>query len=153
KDYSVRAHPFGERAASGRNELKLLTDAFNSMLQEIGEREGRLTQQNVELERARDAAEAASRAKSQFLANVSHELRTPLNAIIGFSSILMNQLFGPVGDGKYLEYARDINESGTHLLDVINDILDLSKAEAGSLELNFEEVQVSRAITKCITLL
>ncbi len=155
KDYSIRASPFGDtlQPPGSRNELVVLTDAFNGMLQEIGERDTQLKRQNVELERARDIAESANRAKSQFLANISHELRTPLNAIIGFSSILMNQLFGSLGDQKYLEYARDINESGSHLLDIINDILDLSKAEAGKLTLNFEEVYVQKAINKCVTLM
>lgn len=153
KDYSIRAQPFGNKPAGDKNEIKMLTDSFNGMLQEISERDRLLLKQNVELERARDAAEAANRAKSQFLANISHELRTPLNAIIGFSSILMNQLFGALGDSKYLEYSKDINESGTHLLDIINDILDLAKAEAGKLELNYEEVNVPKAIAKCITIL
>ncbi len=153
KDYSVRVKLFDGQQTSDNNEFKLLTDAFNTMLYEIGEREARLKQQNVDLQEARDAAEAASRAKSQFLANVSHELRTPLNAVIGFSSILINQLFGPIGDVKYLEYSRDINEAGAHLLDIINDILDLSRAEAGNLDLHYEEVQVSKAVSKCIALL
>lgn len=153
KDYSMRANPFGERGGELNNEITLLTDSFNGMLQEIGEREARLRQQNIELKRARDEAEAANRSKSQFLANISHELRTPLNAIIGFSSILMNQLFGPLGDPKYLEYSRDINESGTHLLDIINDILDLAKAEAGRLEMNYEEMHVGKALAKCLTII
>jgi PAS domain S-box-containing protein len=81
-------------------------------------------------------AEAASRAKSEFLANMSHELRTPLNAILGFSEILTQGLFGPLGDPRYHDYAEDIHRSGTHLLTVISGILDLSKAEAGHLELH-----------------
>lgn len=153
KDYSIRAHPFGNRTMGSGNEIASLTNAFNSMLQEIGERDRQLKQQNIALEKAKNVAETANRAKSQFLANISHELRTPLNAIIGFSSILMNQLFGSLGDEKYIDYARDINESGSHLLDVINDILDLSKAEAGKLDLNFEEINVPKAIKKCITII
>lgn len=152
KDYNIRAKPFGKKQVGGNNEIASLTNAFNSMLQEIGERDRQLKQQNVELEKAKNVAETANRAKSQFLANISHELRTPLNAIIGFSSILLNQLFGPLGDEKYHEYAKDINESGSHLLDIINDILDLSKAEAGRLELNFEEINVPKAIKKCLTI-
>jgi len=153
KDYSVRAKQLGDPLKENKNELVILTHSFNNMLSEIGARDTQLKAQNTELERARDAAESSNRAKSQFLANISHELRTPLNAIIGFSSILMNQLFGALGDMKYLEYAKDINESGTHLLDIINDILDLSKAEAGKLALIFEEVYVAKAIQKCVTLI
>lgn len=153
KDYSVRAHPYGDKPPGYRDEIVILTESFNHMLGEISARDKQLKKQYAELERARDAAEAANRAKSQFLANISHELRTPLNAIIGFSSILMNQLFGPLGDNKYFDYAKDINESGTHLLDIINDILDLAKAEAGKLAMNFEEVHVGKAINKCVMIL
>jgi len=85
---------------------------------------------------ARDAAEAASRAKSGFLAMVSHELRTPLNAIIGFSEMMLREEIGPIANEKYRAYVGDIHESGMHLLRIINDILDLSKAEAGKLELD-----------------
>lgn len=85
-------------------------------------------------------AEAANRSKSEFLANMSHELRTPLNAIIGFSEIMGQQMFGPLGSTKYGEYASDIRRSGQFLLDVINDILDMSKIEAGKIELEMEAV-------------
>lgn len=152
KDYNIRAENPGDSMPAPNNELVILTGAFNNMLTEIQERERQLKSQNVELEKAKDAAESANRAKSQFLANISHELRTPLNAIIGFSSILMNQLFGPLGDQKYLEYSKDINESGAHLLDIINDILDISKAEAGKLTINYEEVHVAKSINKCLTI-
>jgi nitrogen-specific signal transduction histidine kinase len=80
-----------------------------------------------------DRAEAANRAKSEFLTNMSHELRTPLNAIIGFSEIIRKEHLGPVGSAKYMEYATDIHDSGRHLLTIINDILDLARAEAGKL--------------------
>ncbi|MDE3016733.1 MAG: hypothetical protein KGI29_07460 [Pseudomonadota bacterium] len=153
RDYSIRAASLGDATREYNNELVTLTHSFNDMLTEIGARDRQLKQQNVELEKARDAAESANRAKSQFLANISHELRTPLNAIIGFSSILMNQLFGVLGDQKYLEYSKDINESGTHLLDIINDILDLSKAEAGKLDLTYEEIHIGKAVNKCVTIL
>ncbi len=153
KDYTIRAPVMGDPSSEDKNELMVLTTSFNHMLSEISHRDQQLKKQNIDLERARDVAESANRAKSQFLANISHELRTPLNAVIGFSSILMNQLFGPLGDNKYLEYAKDINESGTHLLDIINDILDLSKAEAGKLSITYEEVNVGKSVNKCMTIL
>ena len=91
-------------------------------------------------------ADKANRAKSEFLANMSHELRTPLNAIIGFSDILKKELFGAINNDKYSEYVRDINDSGHHLLSIINDILDLAKAEAGKLSLQEDEVDLSRCL-------
>ena len=106
-----------------------------------------------ELRQASDAAELANRTKSEFLANMSHELRTPLNAIIGFSEMTYRGMLGPVGDAKYLEYAKDINASGQHLLDLINDILDLSKIEAGKLELQEQVVELPRIVTSCLNLI
>lgn len=91
---------------------------------------------------AKEAAEAANRAKSEFLAAISHELRTPLNAVIGFSEVMMSEAFGPLGQAVYAEYARDIHESAEHLLELINDILDVSKIEAGKLNLDEEETDV-----------
>ena len=88
----------------------------------------------------------ASQAKSEFLANMSHELRTPLNAIIGFSEIMESGMFGPLGAMKYLEYCADIRDSGQYLLDVINDILDMSKIEAGRVQLDFEDVDLDRIL-------
>lgn len=151
KDYSLRATV--SHSASANNEIDTLIEAFNMMLTEIGHRERELLQTFDELRKARDTAETANRSKSHFLANISHELRTPLNAIIGFSSILQNQLFGELGNKKYVEYAKDIHDSGAHLLEIINDILDLSKAEAGKLKLSFEELDIHKAVDKCLGLL
>jgi two-component system cell cycle sensor histidine kinase PleC len=91
-------------------------------------------------------ADKANKAKSEFLANMSHELRTPLNAIIGFSDIIKRQLFGNLGDPRYSEYVTDINDSGNHLLAIINDILDLAKAEAGKLTLQEEDIDLVRCL-------
>jgi signal transduction histidine kinase len=102
-----------------------------------------------DLRKSKDMAERASHVKSQFLANMSHELRTPLNAIIGFSDILRRQLFGPLGDTRYQDYAGDINRSGQHLLRIINDILDLSKLEAKAMELAEDLVDLGRLVTEC----
>jgi len=97
-------------------------------------------------------AEAANRSKSEFLANMSHELRTPLNAIIGFSEIMETKMFGPLGAPKYDEYAGDIKASGEHLLDVINDILDMSKIEAGRMPLELEAISIDEAVHEAIRL-
>jgi|GEM_PF-1629098 len=99
---------------------------------------------------ARDAAEAASRAKSDFLANMSHELRTPLNAIIGFSQIMRDQMFGPLGAAQYHGYTADIHESGQHLLAVINDILDLAKIEANTFQLREELIGVGQVVESAV---
>jgi two-component system cell cycle sensor histidine kinase PleC len=99
-----------------------------------------------ELREAKESAERAYAAKSQFLANMSHELRTPLNAIIGFSEMMQRQLLGPIGTEKYLEYISGIRESGEHLLDLISDILDMSKIEAGKYDLDLEEINVNKII-------
>src|SRR5215813_11561478 len=102
---------------------------------------------------AKDKAEAANRAKSDFLANMSHELRTPLNAVIGFSDIIKEQMLGPVGNERYLEYVRDINNSANHLLSVINDILDLSKIEFGNVPLVEENVDLDVTVTSCLMII
>ena len=98
------------------------------------------------LQHALEETEAANRAKSRFLATMSHELRTPLNAIIGFSEMMHADLLGPLGNTRYVDYAGSINESGRYLLDLINDILDMSKIEAGKYELVHEPVNVAKAI-------
>jgi two-component system cell cycle sensor histidine kinase PleC len=95
----------------------------------------------------------ASQAKSEFLANMSHELRTPLNAIIGFSQIMQSGMFGPLGADKYAEYCRDIQESGQYLLDVINDILDMSKIEAGRVQLDLEETDLDGVLSDALRII
>jgi two-component system, cell cycle sensor histidine kinase PleC len=97
-------------------------------------------------------AEAANRSKSEFLANMSHELRTPLNAIIGFSDIMTAQMFGALGSPKYQEYVVDIRKSGQFLLDVINDILDMSKIEAGRTDLELEEFEFASVVDDVLRL-
>ncbi|WP_288901522.1 ATP-binding protein [uncultured Sneathiella sp.] len=104
------------------------------------------------LKQAKDEAEYAAQIKGKFLANMSHELRTPLNAVIGFSEVIISEIFGPVGSKKYLEYAHDINSSGLHLLDLINDILDFSKIEAGEQKINEEKVEIDVLVNECIRL-
>ena len=98
-------------------------------------------------------AESANRSKSEFLANMSHELRTPLNAVIGFSEIMSQEMFGPIGTPKYVEYASDIRKSGQFLLDVINDILDMSKIEAGRVELELSQVEISSMLDEVFRLI
>ena len=97
-------------------------------------------------------AEAANQAKSEFLANMSHELRTPLNAINGFSEIMLAGMFGPLGDARYRDYAQDILNSGQHLLALINDILDMSKIEAGKMTLSFEPVGIEEVAEEAVRL-
>lgn len=106
-----------------------------------------------ELVAAKRSAETANAQKSEFLARISHEIRTPLNAIIGFSEVMMEERFGPVGSQRYRDYLHDIHVSGTHMLSLINDLLDLSKIEAGKLELAFESVAVNEIIQECVALM
>src|SRR5215467_278439 len=95
-------------------------------------------------------AEEANQTKSKFLANMSHELRTPLNAIIGFSEIMESGMFGALGSEKYQEYCHDILNSGHYLLEVINDILDMSKIEAGRMKLDMEPLDLSRTLAESL---
>ena len=106
-----------------------------------------------ELINARQLAERASTAKSEFLAKISHEIRTPLNAIIGFSEVMMDERFGPVGNERYRQYLKDIHTSGGHLISLLNDLLDLSKIEAGKLELTFVSVNLNDLVQQCVAIM
>ena len=107
----------------------------------------------ADLRRAKEVAEETSRQKSEFLARISHELRTPLNAIMGFSDVMRLERFGEIENQKYKGYVNDIHTSGGHLLSLINDLLDLSKVEAGKLELNFTSVNLSEATDHAIRMI
>ena len=124
----IRCRPVGPRPKGQPAEIVAVTRDIS------GRKE-----QELALIDARDAAMSASRAKSAFLANMSHELRTPLNAIIGFSELMTREIFGPLGNARYQEYAKLVHDSGGHLLDLINGVLDMSKIEAGKFEL-YEEI-------------
>jgi signal transduction histidine kinase len=135
---------------NSQRELQDQQNALNGSLIELQKTKGKMEAQSEilmntarELETARVTAEEASRVKSEFLSNMSHELRTPLNAIIGFSQIIKEQTFGPVGSTKYRDYAVDIHESGIHLLELINEVLDYSRVEAGAAELLEDDVDVA----------
>ncbi len=130
-----------QEEARRRNE-----EALEKAVARLEENQAQLTElaQKYEIEKIR--AEDANRAKSEFLANMSHELRTPLNAIIGFSEMMTQELYGPLGDPRYKEYVQDILSSGQHLLAVINDILDMSKIEAGKMSLRLEAVDVQDVV-------
>ncbi len=123
-----------------------VTTHFLAVKEDITERKETMTQ----LVEAKEQAEQANRAKTQFLANMSHELRTPLNAIIGFSEMIKSQLFGPVGNDNYIEYSNNILSSGQHLLNVINDILDVSRIEAGTMNIREDTVQIMELCDECI---
>jgi PAS domain S-box-containing protein len=105
-----------------------------------------------ELRNAKRAAETANAHKSDFLARVSHEIRTPLNAIIGFSDMMATERFGPIGHPRYIEYANDIGRSGRHVLDIVNDLLDISKIEAGEMDLEFTAVGLNETISEAVSL-
>jgi signal transduction histidine kinase len=126
-----------------------IVDANKRLLVEL---EGR-TRIEEELRQAMSTAQAANKANSGFLANMSHELRTPLNAVIGFAEVISQELHGKVDNPRYLEYSHYIHQSGTHLLRLINDILDLSRIEAGRIDLTEETVDVAAVIDEVVNLL
>lgn len=131
------------RSTARDDEIGEMARTFDLMTGRIAASIQDLRAHEIELAKARDAAERANAAKSTFLAAMSHELRTPLNAIIGFSDIMRNESFGPHAVPRYKDYAGDINNAGTHLLGLINDVLDLSKAEAGRLDLDETDLSLS----------
>jgi PAS domain S-box-containing protein len=106
-----------------------------------------------ELVGAKRAAEEASAQKSDLLAKISHEIRTPLNAILGFAEVMLEESFGPIGNDRYKEYLRDVHASGSHVISLVNDLLDLAKVEAGRLELSFTGVNLNDLVSSCVTLL
>lgn len=106
-----------------------------------------------ELRNAKRAAETANAHKSDFLAHVSHEIRTPLNAIIGFADMMATERFGPIGHPRYVEYANDIGRSGRHVLDIVNDLLDISKIEAGEMDLEFEAVGLNETVSEAVSII
>jgi two-component system cell cycle sensor histidine kinase PleC len=132
-----------ERLLQREGQLKEMVDDLRTSHQLLEMQAEALASLAEKYSAEKDRAEQANRAKSEFLANMSHELRTPLNAIIGFSEIMQSGVLGTLSD-KYLEYCGDIRESGGYLLDVINDILDMSKIEAGRIQLNMEDFELNR---------
>ncbi len=138
-------------AHGATSEIEELAGALETARQEISEQVDAQQLTEAQLAEALAKAKAATEVKSQFLANMSHELRTPLNAIIGFSEIISNQMFGPVGQTKYVDYATDIRSSGAHLLSIINDILDLAKIEAGHASVQEQvEFEIGPAISSAV---
>jgi PAS domain S-box-containing protein len=106
-----------------------------------------------ELDEARREAERASALKSDFLAKISHEIRTPLNAILGFAEVIMGEQFGPIGNARYKDYLKDIRNSGALVLSLVNDLLDLSKIEAGKMDLSFEAVDANAIVAECVSIM
>ena len=130
-------------------ELARRSAEVQSAYDQLEDQHSKLEQARQHLIAARDEALRANWAKSEFLANMSHELRTPLNTVLGFSQVMESEMFGPLGNPRYTEYSKNIYDSGAHLLDLINDILDLSKVEAGKLELSRQPVRMNDLIAAC----
>ena len=149
-DEMLRHESDREKALTRANRLLQASEAEVKQLNE--ELEQRVRDRTLKLEAETLRAKAADRAKSEFLAAMSHELRTPLNAIIGFSEIIKEEVLGPVGSVKYREYSSDIHESGQHLLSLINDILDLSKIESGTDELQEDMIEIPEIVRSALML-
>lgn len=132
------------------HQLQTNQDALQKTITVLKKSQVRIVELAENYEQEKIRAEEANQSKSEFLANMSHELRTPLNAINGFSDIMKKELFGPLGDPRYAEYVNDILFSGQHLLSLINDILDMSKIEAGKMTLNTEAMQMNDMISQVI---
>ncbi|HEY2009409.1 MAG TPA: ATP-binding protein [Rhizomicrobium sp.] len=135
-----------------QDEIGEFARALHAFREGTHERE-RLKSELLEQRSAKNTAEAANRIKSTFLANMSHELRTPLNAILGFSEVLRSEMFGPLGHSRYREYADDVHKSGAHLLDLINDVLDMSKIDAGRMELRESEFPVTELVNEAVMMM
>jgi len=140
-------------ASGAPAEFQELGDAFNRMAQDVAAASRQRDQAEQEYAHALFSADRASRAKSAFLANMSHELRSPLNSIIGFSDMMNRKTWGPLGDDRYAEYVAGIERSGQHLLAIINDILDLSKIEAGETAVEEDEIDIAKIVGECLAML
>jgi two-component system, cell cycle sensor histidine kinase PleC len=139
-----------KRLKENETRLKSMVEDLNALRRTEKERTEQLVDVNVRYMMEKERAEAANLAKSQFLANMSHELRTPLNAIIGFSELMQRGLFGPLGSDRYQEYANDIHASGSYLLGFINDILEMSKIEAGHFKLSIEPIDLLETLKETL---
>lgn len=133
-------------------QLFLMSCDMFSLREDKNELIEQLTAAKIESDKARQRAEAASQAKSEFLANMSHELRTPLNAIMGFSEVMKHEAFGKLGSRQYVDYATHIHDSGQHLLGLINDVLDLSRIEAGRFAIRAVEIDVCEAVANAMSM-